>query len=220
MLLATALLTLGMTIGACGDDSEEVGAGDGSTASGTVPGSDNGAQVVELGTLNDSGVTGQATLTRDGDTLKVKIEAGGLVADEEHPQHIHRPDGDTAGTCPSESADKDGDGTISIDEGAPFYGPVRAELTPFPSADGQGTIVYEESVTIDSDVEPLEDGVIVLHGTKDGEEYVPETPVACGVITPPGEKTETGTETDPGEGPARGIDTAPVETGPGQEQSE
>ncbi len=46
---------------------------------------------LDLAELNDSGVSGTATLTQDGDNLIVSIEATGATGD--HPAHIH------AGTC-------------------------------------------------------------------------------------------------------------------------
>ena len=142
---------------------------------------------VEFGSLNDSGVSGTAELSLDGSTLTVNITASGLEADKLHPQHIHGfSDNKGNSTCPPESADMDGDGYISIPEGAPFYGGVLLTLNPLPTADADGninfTMTYEYEDGVDSNLTPLQNRAIVLHGmTVDGE-YWAGLPVACGQI--------------------------------------
>ncbi|QYA25571.1 superoxide dismutase family protein [Gramella sp. MT6] len=143
----------------------------------------NGAKAkmytVNFGELNSSGVAGTAELTLDGVNLTVKISASGLEPGA-HAQHIH---GFTANEgnakCPPASADVDGDGLITVGEGAPFYGGILLTLQPFPEADEDGNLEFEmtyENVT--KDITPLQNKAIVLHGM-DG---MPSLPVACGQI--------------------------------------
>ena len=142
---------------------------------------------VEFGSLNDSGVSGTAVLSLEGSTLTVNISASGLEPDKVHPQHIHGfADNKGNSTCPPASADQDGDGYVSIPEGAPFYGGVLLTLNPIPTADADGninfTMTYEYEDGVDSDLTPLQNRAIVLHGmTVDGL-YWPGLPVACGQI--------------------------------------
>jgi hypothetical protein len=136
--------------------------------------------IANLEDLNNSGVSGKATLVMDGDWLQVKINAHDLEPNVQHAQHIHGPDGD--GTCPPASADTDGDGLISVGEGAPFYGPVLLPLDAYPYANADGDVKYQNSFAMSQDLMPLTDRVIVLHGmTVDGE-YIGSLPVACGEI--------------------------------------
>lgn len=89
------------------------------------------ANLVEL---NNSGGTGDGTLTvsDDGETMQVQINASGLNLDGPHAMHIHaKVDGDTvsASTCPTMADDADGDGVLTVAEGAPKYGGVQVSLT-------------------------------------------------------------------------------------------
>lgn len=155
----------------------------------------------DLQALNGSGVTGTATLELDGDELTVSIDATGLEAGKLHPQHVHGFDRPRNSTCPTASADDNGDGVVSVGEGAPSYGAVRLPLTPFPVADGTGAIDYDETFEIErkgnssrftvevdgEDVQlgPLQNRAIVLHGMTVGGEYVPTLPVACAQLEKP-----------------------------------
>lgn len=134
---------------------------------------------VNFGELNNSGVSGTAELILDGVNLTVKISASGLEPGS-HAQHIHGfVENKGNSECPPASADTDGDGLISVGEGAPFYGGVLLTLQPFPEADENGNIDFEmtfENVT--KDITPLQNKAIVLHGM-DG---MPSLPVACGQI--------------------------------------
>lgn len=143
---------------------------------------------VNFGSLNDSGVSGTAELSLSGSTLTVNITASGLEANQVHPQHIHGfAENKGNSTCPPASADQDGDGYVSIPEGAPFYGSVLLTLDPLPVADSDGnidfTMTYEYEDGVDASLVPLQNRAIVLHGmTVDGE-YWAGLPVACGQIT-------------------------------------
>ncbi|MCZ2820249.1 hypothetical protein O2V63_07910 [Modestobacter sp. VKM Ac-2977] len=165
----------------------------------------------DLGALNDSGVSGTAMVTIDGDQAMVTIDAAGLLAGSPHAQHIHL---GAEGTCPTPAADTDGDGVVSTPEAAPSYGPIAASLTTegdtspdsalaverFPTAPG-GTEDYDRTFTVGADVvDGLRNGtgVIVVHGVDlddsgayDGDAMSPldpslpleaTVPAACGVL--------------------------------------
>ena len=133
--------------------------------------------------LNHSGVSGTATLMLEGNMLTVKIDAMGLEANMLHPQHIHGfTDNNRNSTCPTMSADTNGDGLIDLPEGLPSYGPVLLELTPFPTADANGEIHYMKTFTIDGSVLPLQNRAIVIHGLTVMGTYWPTLPVACAQI--------------------------------------
>ena len=142
----------------------------------------DGSYQADLGALNASGVSGTGMVTLSGDQATVMIEASGLVAGAPHAQHFHI---GAQGTCPTDADDEDGDGFVSVTEGAPFYGAIGSSLTTegdtspdsglavdrFPTAD-DGTISYERTFTVTEDVQKAfaaGTAVLVLHGVdKDG----------------------------------------------------
>jgi len=143
----------------------------------------------QLGSINDSGASGTATVSVQGDMLTVNVIAQGMVPNQAHPQHIHGLMNGEEGTCPPASADTDEDGIITIPEGAPFYGDVLLPLADFPMADENGNISYEKTFMLGENDNPtaqelddLEDRVIVLHGLNNNDEYVATIPVACGEL--------------------------------------
>lgn len=145
----------------------------------------------QLSEINDSGVSGTAAISVQGNNLTVVVEAEGMTPGETHPQHIHGlENGNENATCPPESADTNEDGIITIPEGAPFYGDVLLPLADFPMADANGNISYEKTFILGENGNPtaealgaLQNRVIVLHGINDSDEaYVPTTPVACGEL--------------------------------------
>lgn len=139
--------------------------------------------MVNFQALNHSGVSGTAKLWLQGDKLTVEIEAMGLEMNRLHPQHIHGfKENNKNATCPTASADTDGDGIISLAEGLPSYGPVLLSLTDFPTADAEGNIHYRKEFTITPDLLPLQNRAIVLHGMTVNGEYVATLPVACGQV--------------------------------------
>ena len=88
----------------------------------------------DLGELNGSGGSGSATVTvsDDGETISVQLDADGLNLDGPHAMHIHGiVEGEevSASSCPTSSADANGDGIIDVAEGAPSYGGVQISLT-------------------------------------------------------------------------------------------
>lgn len=159
--------------------------------------------LAKLMPLNDSGVRGQAILFLEGNELTVRVIATGLEPNMPHPQHIHGFEDKRNSVCPPESADTDGDGLISLVEGAPFYGPVLLSLyepiDEFPVATNSGLIRFERTFTLGEtefeeegqviskeDLMPLINRAIVLHGMTVNGEYNPVLPVACAEITMPG----------------------------------
>lgn len=146
--------------------------------------------MAELNEQNDSGASGTATLTLDGNMLTVKINSDGLVPGAPHAQHIHFGPQDTndPAECPPASADDNGDDIVSTPEGQPFYGAVQVSLTTrgatgmdsalavkrFPVANEDGEVHYERTFRVsDEVVKNLDNASIVQHGidTNDNEKY-------------------------------------------------
>lgn len=138
-----------------------------------------------LGALNNSGAHGTATLMLDGNRLTVTIEAMGLEAGKPHPQHIHGfMENNRNSTCPTSALDTNGDGLVDLGEGLPAYGPVLLDLAPMPAADAQGKVMYTRTFEISSNLLPLQNRAIVLHGLTVNGQYIATLPVACGQIMP------------------------------------
>ena len=132
-----------------------------------------------LTSLNNSGVTGTATVTVTGNKLNASIDATGLLANAPHAAHIHF--GTTAlHECPTQAADG-GNGQLTTGEGLPFYGPVVVSFTTsgdtspasvlavsrFSTAPG-GVINYDRDQiktqrTVAKAIEAGQ-GVVVIHG--------------------------------------------------------
>jgi len=135
---------------------------------------------VDLGALNNSGATGTAVLTLDGNNLNVKINSKGLVPNAPHAQHLH---GSTDLAmdfhCPTMAADKDGSGIVTTAEGVPDYGDINISLTTtgdtsadsglavdrFPTADAAGNLAYDRTIEIsDAAVAAIKNLHVVQHG--------------------------------------------------------
>ena len=86
----------------------------------------DGSYQTDLAALNQSGVSGTGMVTLEGSSATVMIEASGLLAGAPHAQHFHIA---AQGACPTDADDKDGDGFVSVSEGAPFYGAIGTSLT-------------------------------------------------------------------------------------------
>ena len=149
--------------------------------------------------LNDSDVYGLAYLKLEGEMLEATVWANGMTPNMAHPQHIHGFDDDSVNsTCPPASAAGD-DGILSLEDGAPFYGPVLLELyepvDEFPVANSSGMITFQRTFHLGEtefeeegmfptadELLPLINRAIVLHGMFVDDEYVATLPVACGQI--------------------------------------
>lgn len=132
-----------------------------------------------LTSLNNSGVTGTATVTVTGNKLDASIDATGLLADAPHAAHIHF--GATAlHECPTQAADG-GDGQLSTLEGLPFYGPVVVSFTTVGDTSPASVLAVDRFSTapggvIDYDRDRIKtqravakaiaagEGVVVIHG--------------------------------------------------------
>ncbi|GAB3408783.1 LPXTG cell wall anchor domain-containing protein [Flindersiella endophytica] len=158
---ASALFMLGLAAPALADDSVDV----------------------RLDALNDSGASGTATLTieSNGD-LAVSIDAKGLVPNAPHAQHIHGATDGTDFMCPTDAADKDGDGIVSTTEGLPSYGDIFISLTTkgdtsknsglavdrMPTADGDGNLEYSRTIPASELPEGTADHLRDLHVVQHG----------------------------------------------------
>ena len=100
-----------------------------------------------LAPLNGSGVSATAQLTRDGDQVRITIDAMGLVDDQPHSQELTLPSADALPRCPTPAPDTNHDGVISAQEGEAAYGQPMRQLEPFPTADHEH---FDHTFTIDS----------------------------------------------------------------------
>lgn len=173
----TAIMTLAIALGA------------GSVATGQASEEESRRFRAEFESLNDSGVTGSATLRLEGQTLTVKMTIAGYEPDKPHAQHIHGHNSPLLeAECPTESDDRNGDGVINFREGQSAYGTVLHALRPFSEADFFGELDYERTFELTEakleKLQPLDQRVIVLQGMTIDDDYIASLPVACGKIEP------------------------------------
>jgi len=157
---------------------------------------------------------GTLTLTLSGSTATITEDVHGLAATFNgqpypHVQHIH---GLAQGSCPTSSADSNGDGVISTVEGQPSYGKIQTTLsTSGDTSPSAGTNIkiapsgasyhYARTIDLSADtVKALQGGnaVIVVHGldpatapkaaSTEKSQLVPSLPLAatapalCGAV--------------------------------------
>lgn len=159
--------------------------------------------------LNDSGASGTAWITLEGNEVTVKLDSSGMLAEAPHAQHIHI---GGANQCPDPSMEGSGaDGAIRTTDAVDSYGAVKVSLTNegdtgpdsalavdrFPVGDAS----YERTFEVDDETaQSLRDGdgSVVLHGvdhngngTYDGDQMsdldpsLPSEatdPAACGAL--------------------------------------
>lgn len=149
-------------------------------ASGPAMAATGSSYQATLNPLNHATGSGMATITLDGNTATISESWTGLAstfsgAAYPHVQHIHI---GAAGSCPTMSADKNGDGVVSTTEGAAAYGGIGATLsTSGDTSPAAGTDIkiapsgsstdYSRTITLSADtVKALQDdtAVIVVHG--------------------------------------------------------
>ena len=156
---------------------------------------------------NHTSASGTASLDVTGTQVHVVLHLHGLSPGVPHAMHIH---GILAAEneCPPKTADTNGDGFISLEEGAPFYGPIDVSFTTsgdtsaasglalerFVTADANGDVNYDRTFTIPQDVidslGSLHIGVhgLAINGETDGPVggydslFEAVLPVACGRI--------------------------------------
>ena len=197
-LLLVLVAVCALILAACGDDSGDDDAStedtsDTSTTTETsAPTDDEGTDqeatfelTAGLEALNDSGASGEATVTSTSPgTIDVTVETEGVSPGVPHAQHLH-----IGGefTCPEPEAAGDDD-VITTAEGAPAYGEVRVALTVegdvsadsalaverFPVAEEDGTISYQRTFDLPGDVTAADvlEAVVVQHGdaSRSGDE--------------------------------------------------
>ena len=133
----------------------------------------------KLNALNNSGVSGKATVDVDGRQLTIDLEANRLAKKLPHAQHIHF-GAKAANECPNIGADDNGDFRLTTVEGLPAYGPVKVSLTTkgdtsaksilavtrFPTAN-RGEIDYSRTTNTTKFVArgiARGEAVVVIHG--------------------------------------------------------
>jgi hypothetical protein len=167
-----------------------------------------------LNPLNHATGSGMATLTLNGNTATITESWSGLASQFNgspypHVQHIHI---GAAGSCPTPSADKNGDGVISTTEGAPAYGAIGTTLsskgdtspaaaTNIKIAPAGPSTSYHRTIRLDQKTMASlrnDTAVIVVHGLdpktlsakaqKEKSDLVPSLPLAatspalCGAV--------------------------------------
>ncbi len=120
----------------------------------------------DIGALNDSGAEGTVRITAlPNGKSQVKVKATGLAPNLPHAQHLHGTTDGTPTQCPLPSADTDGDGLITVLEGAPFYAGILVSLTTsgdtgpasglavdrFPVSDADGNLEYSRTFEVPAD---------------------------------------------------------------------
>lgn len=135
-----AMLALPLILAACGGSEEEVGAVPADTAvvaTGTGADTAMGADAVPTDTgmagmenrvslmaMNNSGVTGEATLTAQGEQTQVMLRVTGAPPNGMHPAHIHQGtcenQGPVAAPLQSVTADASGTGTSTSTVSVPL----------------------------------------------------------------------------------------------------
>ncbi|MEU5674139.1 hypothetical protein ACGF3C_21965 [Micromonospora sp. NPDC047762] len=138
---------------------------------------------VQLQDLNETGATGTATLTAtSGGDLKVMIRSKGMTPNSPHAQHVHGAANGMDFHCPDKSADANGNGFVSTEEGLKMYGDIFISLTTtgdttkasglavdrMPTADANGNLSYERTIPAgdlpQGTIAHLKDLHLVQHG--------------------------------------------------------
>ncbi len=129
---------------------------------------------------NQSGSQSTATVKLKGDRMTVTIHGTGFTPKSPHAQHFHGSfDANKDFTCPTSSADKDGDGQVNTEEGLPMYGDIIISLTTkgdtsaksglaidrMPVADADGNLDYKRTIKLPAGAgDKLKNLHVVQHG--------------------------------------------------------
>lgn len=175
---------------------------------------DSTSYQTQLGALNGSNASGTVMVTKNGDQTQVKMDVSGLAetfngGPYPHVQHIHA----GRGECPTPDADANGDGIVDTVEGLPAYGKISTTLsssgdtspaagTNLKVAQMGGSYTYDRTFQLNADTAAaLKAGTatVVVHGldpatlSKKAQDaksnLVPSLPLAatapalCGTLT-------------------------------------
>lgn len=149
----------------------------------------DGRFTTQLRPLNNSGVTGSAQLSREGNLLNVHISATGLTPNRIHEQRLHALEtGSGAARCPSNRRG----GLLRAQRAEDVYGSDVFPLEPFPTVGQKGRLDYDNTLELDeAELRSLEGRAVVLAGKRvrrrGARLYAPELPVACGVLSRDGD---------------------------------
>jgi hypothetical protein len=162
-----------------------------------------GTFTANLAPLNQNG-TAVATLTQQGTTLTVHLQASGLNGGV-HLAHLHGLR-QAQNECPTLALDRDGNGLIDLAEGVPAYGPVQVTLSQ--GTNDRGTVLdytrtYKHLDSGDgiASLGDLDRYVVVVHGVDldgdglatnpdvqgdgpDPDDHEITMPAVCGVVEP------------------------------------
>ena len=139
-----------------------------------------GLTAVQAASVPGSAAEGSTRITSlPNGKVRVQVEAWGLAPGLPHAMHLHGVDGPAKDmACPGPAADADGDGYVSVPEGAPFYGGILASLTTsgptdaghaldlahFATADADGHLKYSRTFTNESALANADTVQVVVHG--------------------------------------------------------
>lgn len=94
------------------------------------------AETVQIEPLQDSGASGEATVTAEGDQTQVMVRLAGLPANSTHPGHIH------SGTCDAVGSVVQPLQEIAVDATGTGTMTATVEVPPMTAMDGQHIVVY------------------------------------------------------------------------------
>lgn len=130
----------------------------------------------QLTQLNDSGASGEAWVTVEGNEVTVKLMTEGLLKDAPHAQHIHI---GGQNVCPTNDDTGNGfEGALQVSDAADQYGGIAVSLTKEPGKTGPeagldvpnypvGSTTYERTIEVSDEVAHnlmKGDGQVVVHG--------------------------------------------------------
>lgn len=142
-------------------------------------GSSGRTYVADLDQLNRSGVKGEAKLEAEDGRIEVSIDASGLAKNRIHEQHVHAV-GDGRAHCPP------GGGGLLRGAGAEgVYGSTLLDLEPYPTVADDGRVAYRHTLeAAEPELNRLPGAAIVLFGATRNGRFLPDVPVACGILEP------------------------------------
>lgn len=161
--------------------SSQTGTGSANATSGAgMTGRRNTARLytAKLAALNNSGVTGDATVTVKANSITVTVKARGLTPDQMHPQHLHGFRDNKPSSMPPTDTD------LTDQTAEQFAGPPMLALEPFPKASGNGDVDFTNTFDNVAMFYPLDIRSIELHGMMRNGQYDFTLPVAAGPLKP------------------------------------